>query len=313
MLGLLALAAAVTLLAGVGGVGARPQGAPQQVTTTPSIACHGRPITPKLPQNLPTAPDPSLLAILGVLRRPQVPADIPSTSPFPAPFLAGIEVGYERLLATTPDGQRYFLIPGFLRPPSVPTNCMPPLSPQQRHQQQLIAQQLRSHPRFTFWIAQMGRNGVGGSGGGAPATAAAINAGLDTSGGFGISGGSAQYETEYGTINGLVPDGVASVTLRYRRRADRTLAVTNNFFVLTVHRRIKRLAVHHTPQGVPVPPVVPSPFPTPSGAIGAIAPIEIAWRDAQGSVIKTIRQPAYCAGEHGATQRRCLRDLAQAR
>jgi hypothetical protein len=116
-----------------------------------------------------------------------------------------------------------------------------------------------------------------------------------------------------GEIDGLVPDGVASVTLKYRRRADRTVPVLNNFFVLSVHGRIKRLKVHRSPQGLPIPPIAPPPFPPTSGALGAIAPIEIVWRDAQGIAIKTIKQPAYCAGKRGAAQRTCFRELPKIR
>ena len=313
LLALLVLAGAVSLLAGVGGVGARSQGTPLRVVTVPSSVCHGAPVKPKLPQNLPTAPDPSLLAILGVLRRPQVSADIPPVSRFPDPgFLQGVEVSYERLLATTAQGQRFFLIPGFFAPPSIPSNCSPPLSPKERRRQQQLQQQLRRHPQFIFLISQFGSHGSGG-GGGAPSTAAAIMAGVGTGSGFGVGAAHGRYQTVSGEIDGLVPDGVASVTLKYRRRADRTIPVLNNFFVLSVHGRIKRHKVHRSPQGSPIPPIVPSPFPPTSGLLGAIAPIEIVWRDALGNAIKKIKQPAYCAGKHGAGQLSCFRGLAKNR
>jgi hypothetical protein len=283
------------------------------VITTPSTVCRAVPVAPKLPQNLPTAPDASLLAILGVLRRPQVPADIPPASRIPNPIIQDIEVSYERLLTTTPHGDRYFLIPGFFAPPSIPSQCNPPLSPKQRHKQRQIEQQLRRHPRFTLLISQIGHNGLSASGSGAPSTAAAIMAGAATGGGFGISGANGPYETEFGTIDGLVPDGVVSVTLRYRRRAERTVPVANNFFVLSVQRRIKRPKVHLPRHGLPDPSILPPRFPSESGVLGAIAPIEIAWRDEQGNVIKTIKQPAYCAAKHGAAQQRCFKALAKIR
>jgi hypothetical protein len=162
-------------------------------------------------------------------------------------------------------------------------------------------------------ISQIGQNGLSASGSGAPSTAAAIMAGAATGGGFGISGSNGAYETEFGTIDGLVPDGVVSVTLRYRRRAERTVPVANNFFVLSVQRRIKRLKVHLPRHGLPDPSILPPPFPSESGVLGAIAPIEIAWRDEQGNVIKTIKQPAYCAAKHGAAQQRCFKALAKIR
>jgi hypothetical protein len=110
-----------------------------------------------------------------------------------------------------------------------------------------------------------------------------------------------------------VPDGVASVTLEYRRRAARTLPVTNNFFLLTVQARIKLPKVRHSPPGLPFPSTVAPPLPSEPGPLGAIAPIAVVWRDAQGAAIKTIRQPAYCAALRGAAQQTCLRALAKLR
>lgn len=304
LLGLVTLGAAVAFGAGVGSVGARSPVTP--VVTVPSTVCHGQPVPAKLPRNLPTAPDPALLAILGVLRRPQVPTDVPPASRLPDPFLEGIEVGYERLLTTTASGNRYYLIPGFFVLPSPPAHCSPPRSPHQQH----LEQPLRLHPRFELLISEVGRTG-GGSGG--PSTAAAIMAGVVTGGSFGISGQIGGYQTESGTIDSLVPDGVASVTLQYRRRAARTLPVTNNFFLLTVAARIKLPKARHPPAGLPFPATVAPPFPSESGPLGAIAPIEIVWRNAQGAAIKTIRQPAYCAALRGTARPACFRALAKLR
>ncbi|HEU0317162.1 MAG TPA: hypothetical protein VFR49_07530 [Solirubrobacteraceae bacterium] len=307
LLGLVTLGLAVVLGAGVGSVGARSP--VTAVVTRPSSVCHAQPVPAKLPENLPTAPDPALLAILGVLRRPQVPADVPPAPRLPDPFLQGIEVAYERLLTTTASGDRYFLTPGFLVPPSPPAHCSPPRSPQAQH----LEQQLRLHPRFELLISDVGRTGSGGGVSGGPSTAAAIMAGAATGGSFGISGQIGGYQTESGAIDGLVPDGVATVTLEYRRRAARTLPVTNNFFLLTVAARIKLPNVRQSPPGLPGPSTVAPPFPSESGPLGAIVPIEIVWRDVRGAPIKTIRQPAYCAGVRGAAQQTCLRTLAKPR
>lgn len=267
--------------------------------------CHGTPKPVVLP-NLPTAPGPALLAILGVLRRPQLPTDIPPPSPFPDPAIQGVEVGYERLLATTPHGERFFLIPGFSAPPAIPTKCKPPLTPQQLHQLQAFQQQAILHPRFQLFVSELMPGGA--AGGGAASTAAEIQAGLGVSSSFGGGGSSAsRYETESGTIDGLVPDGVAAVELEYRRRAARTLAVSDNFFVLTVSGRVRRPVVVRSPSGRLAPPSPP--LPPSSGPLAPIAPIAIVWRDAQGAAIKTIRQPAYCARRHGKALTRCLKTL----
>jgi hypothetical protein len=269
--------------------------------------CHGMP-KPVVVRNLPSAPDAALLAILGVLRRPQLPTDIPPPSPFPDPELQGVEVGYERLLATTPHGERFFLIPGFLAPPALPTKCTPPLTPQQLHEQQALQQQATLHPRFELFVSELMPGGAAAGGGGAASTAAEIQAGLAVSSSFGGGGSSAsRYETESGTIDGLVPDGVAAVELEYLHRVSRTLAVSDNFFVLTVSGRVRRPVVVRSPNGRPPPP--PPPLPPSSGPLAPIAPIAIVWRDAQGAAIKTIRQPAYCARRHGEALARCLKTL----
>jgi hypothetical protein len=300
----LCTAVLVSLLLGVGVVAARSK-SPAKVVVT-GQTCHGATPPPVATANLPSAPDPSLLAILGVLRRPQVPADIPPASRFPNPFMEGVEVAYERLLTTTAQGERFYLVPAFVVPPPIPTGCTPRLTPQQLHQQQALQQQLTLHPRFELFISQFAANGLGGGGGGAPSTAAALAAGAGLGAEFGVDAVNGRYENESGMLDGLVPDGVAAVELEYRGLAPRTLTVTNNFFLLSVHGRVTRPKTAHSPHGLPIP---PTPFPPRSGPLRAIVPIEIVWRDAQGAAIKTIRQPAYCAGRHGTPLARCLKTL----
>jgi hypothetical protein len=296
----LGCALAIVLL-GVGGASAA-----KPVVVTGRV-CDGAP-QPVALANLPTAPDPALLAILGVLRRPQVPADIPPRSPFPDLERQGVETGYERLLATTPRGDRFFLIPGFLAPPAIPTKCKPPLTPQQVQQLQSLQQQAVLHPRFELSVSELVPGGAAAGGGGVASTAAEVTAGLAVGSSFGGGGSSSgRYETESGTIDGLVPDGVAAVELEYRHRASRTLAVSDNFFVLTVSGRVRRPKVVRSPDGLPLPPA--SPFPPSTGPIAPIAPVAIVWRDAQGAAIKTIRQPAYCSGRQGTALARCLKTL----
>jgi hypothetical protein len=298
----LAAAAIASVGFGVSVVSARPK----PVLT--GQTCHGTAPTPITLPNLPSAPDPSLVAILGVLRRPQLPADVPPASRLPNPFMEGAEVAYERLLATTAHGVRFYLVPAFVAPSQVPTNCTPPLTPQELLEQQALQQQLTQHPRFELFLSELTAGGAVAGGGAAGSTAAEIQAGLGVSSSFGGGGSSAgRYETESGVIDGLVPDGVAGVELTYRHRAPRTLAVSDNFFVLTVSGRVKRPKPARSPHGPPLTPA--SPFPPSTGPIAPIAPIAIVWRDAHGDAIKTIRQPAYCAGRQGPPLARCLKTL----
>lgn len=296
---------ALTLALGAAGVWASSKPAGKVVVT--GHVCQGRPSRPVALTNLPTAPDPSLLAILGVLRRPQLPSDIPPPSRLQDPALQGVEVAYERLLARTAHGERFYLIPAFFAPPAIPTTgCKPPLSPAELHAQQTLQQQAVQHPRFLLMISELTADGAPAGGGGAASTAAQILAGVGLSSSFG-GGGSGRYENESGTLEGLVPDGVASVELDYRHRPSRALPVTGNFFFLSVSGRVRRPALASSPNGLPVP-RLPQ-FPPRSGPLAPIAPIEIVWHDAHGAVIRSIRQPAYCAQRSGKSLARCLGTL----
>jgi len=306
------LASAVAILvlglsgaSGASGVAARSKPAGKVVVT--GHVCRGGAPKPAVLTNLPTAPDQSLLAILGVLRRPQVPTDIPPPSTLRDPALQGVEVAYERLLARTAHGERFFLIPAFFAPPAIPTTCKPPFTPQELHQQQALQQQAALRPRFLLFVTELTAAGAPAGGGGAASTAAQILAGGAHSSSFGAGGPAGRYETQSGTIDGLVPDGVASVEFVYRHRAPRALAVTGNFFELSVSGRVRRPKLPRSPDALPLP-RLPQFSPT-SGPLAAIAPIAIVWHDAHGAVIKSIRQPAYCAPRRGESLARCLRTL----
>jgi hypothetical protein len=292
-------------LSGLSGVAARSKPGGKVVVT--GHVCRGGAPKPVVLTNLPTAPDQSLLAILGVLRRPQVPTDIPPPSTLRDPALQGVEVAYERLLARTDHGERFFLIPAFFAPPAIPTTCKPPFTPQELHQQQALQQQVALHPHFLLFLTELTAAGAQAGGGGAASTAAQILAGGAQSSSFGSGGPAGRYETQSGTIDGLVPDGVASVEFVYRHRPPRTLAVTGNFFELSVSGRVRRPKLARSPSGLPVP-RLPQ-FPPTSGPLAPIAPVAIVWHDAHGAVIKSIRQPAYCAPRRGKSLDRCLGTL----
>ena len=166
------------------------------------------------------APSRSLLSILGVLRRPATAADAGSGI-VARGFISGVFVHYIRL-ARVVDGSPYYVYPGIVG------GCGTGEPPHQG-----IMELARN--------VDLGHGIIGGTGGGG-ATAAAIEQGKDAS-----SSGQPGSATS-STITTVVPDGVATVTLRYPAgRASGyspkispaftiTTTPVNNLLVLTVPR-----------------------------------------------------------------------------
>jgi hypothetical protein len=133
------------------------------------------------------APSRSLLSILGVLRRPATAADARSGITAQG-FVSGVFVHYIRL-ARVVDGSPYYVYPGIVG------GCGTGETPHQGIME--LAKNV-----------DLGHGVIGGTGGGG-ATAAAIEQGKDASS-SGVPGSSTSS-----TVTLVVPDGVATVTLRY--------------------------------------------------------------------------------------------------
>jgi hypothetical protein len=223
-------------------------------------------------------PGHQLLSILGVLRRPATPADRLSASltDFGA---QKIYAGHTRL-ARVAAGTSYYIVPTRANPAvgSPPARCFAlqvtalqrersnipaALWPATRSlQARLLAyvRGLAAHgPYDTICLVTVSRNSSGGGCGDTAAT---------------IEHGSAGTSDDQGTFSGLVPDGVASVTLRFPSSHGRaahsvTAAVIGNIFA--VHVGVEA----HTGR----PPDQPA----------------VIWRSAQGRVLKTIPVPSAAA------------------
>jgi hypothetical protein len=201
------------------------------------------------PKRLTTEPPTTLTSILGVLRGPSTPPD-----QLPAEALAGISpnaysalwLGYARLLDATGD-KRYFLIPGVYEPPPLPEVCVKLEPPRVRR---LSAKALRLGPRGpVVTLEAYSANETGGI----PYTASGVQAGTANNIAFGLPG---QATTFYG----LVPDGVASVTVTAGGAPPIVVPVANNFFLTQI----------------PVPPA------------GKPYTITQQWYAADGTLIKTV-------------------------
>jgi hypothetical protein len=165
------------------------------------------------PRLLLATPPVALSSILEVLRRPRSSAaELP---PGGVPFgYSVLWVNYVHLLATGPDQTRYFLIPGIIDA-QLSASCLHSLSPSERYEYET-----QLHTGSVTLEAVKDEKEAGAI----PYTAQAIEAGRAL---LTIPGGS----NSTATISGVVPDGVASVTITATDGATATTSVTNNLFL----------------------------------------------------------------------------------
>ena len=232
----------------------------------------GPPLPPTTSQGTPSA---RLLSLLGVLRRPATPADA-LTAPRGAhvPFFPldaqKIFVRYVRR-ARVLHGVSYWIVPaGRLRqPPSYASRCfvewrsalrreLPRIPIAQRSVTLAIGQRLiaamqhglASVPSDGICILDLNRAGAGG---GTCETAGQLASGQS-------------FESDGSTVIGVVPDGVASVTLHYpASRGEPALTVSA--------------------------PVVANVYAVSVARAGTVPAAEVIWRSADGAALKTIKRP----------------------
>jgi hypothetical protein len=193
---------------------------------------------------LHTAPPAALTSILEVLRRPALSTDrLPPGGPARIGYSV-LWIDYVRLLGAGPEGIRYFLVPG------IDTwrhlgSCLRtlPLSTRRRLQTEAREQSIGSVTLEAFNAEE--------ELGAIPYTAPAIEAGRAL-----MIVPSSTSSTAL--VSGIVPDGIASVTITASNSAPVTVAVTGNFFL--------------------------SQIPTPGQR-----PLLVEWHAASGSILKTVR------------------------
>lgn len=202
------------------------------------------------------SPSRGLLSILGVLRRPTTPADKLGQWFLNDPHneIGGVYVNYVRL-ARRADGNNFYIVPvsaGGFRP--VPERCYGEEAAALAREQMSAA----SRAQILQYLAWERSQDV-------PHEDGICFAEVSPRGGASIGCGSQLSAIErHGTLtgdgvlmSGVVPDGVASVTLRFPKASVTARAVDNVF-------------VAREPRGDNPPP-------------------RIAWRSADGTIIKTIR------------------------
>lgn len=210
---------------------------------------------PEPPPRLIAEPPPrDLVERMAVLRRASTPEDrLPDLMTLNG-FLT-INADYVRLLASGPEGERYYLVPGSPRPYILPARCRRNLSPQQRR---LLERRDRTARRLASEVF-LSVHGVSPGGGGA--WGRTDLAALLSNRTLGSSEHRRLGEPISSTLLGLVPDGVASVTLAYPKVLTRKVAVTDNFWFSRV------------------------PFTAPQAFPGTTQ-----WRGADGRILKVFRE-----------------------
>jgi hypothetical protein len=174
------------------------------------------------PKHLTTVPPEALTSILGVLQRPATSAD-----QLPSEALTGIApdaysalwLGSARLLDAVGD-KRYFLVPGVYDPPPLPQACVKLEPPRLRR----LAKGPQLEPRGPVVALEAYSTNESGS---IPYTASEVRAGTANNFAFGRPGPTTAFY-------GLVPDGVASVTVTAGGGSPTTVPVANNFFLAQI-------------------------------------------------------------------------------
>jgi hypothetical protein len=190
----------------------------------PSCFSAGPLLSSSVPIAETKALDPAITGTFAVLRRAAAPEDQPPLfNPLNEDLgyqLRSYLPAYLRQLASDPDGERYFLIVGFERGfPLPPAQCLP--KEVRRHVAQLIAEQRKRENQPVYCVDDIGPHRTQYGASCQPFASIQTGAGLIAS---------AQSTSD---VIELVPDGVATVRLLYRRGTTITSSVANNEFDFT--------------------------------------------------------------------------------
>jgi hypothetical protein len=208
---------AIAKVTGVWAPSASPLPHPQTATT--GSGCTQPETPPAAPAPLTTAPvSRQLTSILGVLRRPYASQDRIQGHGLPTTLIsvAGINPSAIRFVGSAA-GHRFFIVPNLgARPrPALPARCLERMTPAQRR---AYTDRPHSTGQPQICLASATASGCG-------ATASDL-----LSRGTELSLAIGNNET---SVVGVVPDGVAAITLAYGS-SQRTFSVHNNFFSYTI-------------------------------------------------------------------------------
>ncbi len=250
-----------------------------------------------VPTELSTSLETGVLARFAVLRRAALPGDrIPLFSPVAFQIdgqLASYYPAYVREVKTLSNGSRYFLIPGFAHPQSIPpARCLPPS--QRAERQKLVEQAARLADEPVYCIVLIGREG-------GPSECEPFAE---------VEQAPRVFQptvSQEATVE-LVPDGVASVRAAYVIGAPVTITVAENVYALTPPAAVRLREHKLLKQGERR--VERDKHPTKAQrrrafnaflklvkkVLAEAEPTKLEWLDSAGQPIRTISRPSSKAG-----------------
>ena len=208
---------------------------------------------PSHPARLRGAPPAALLGALGVLRRP---AGAQDSLPAEAGLLlgyAGVWERYVRLLGVLPDGTHVFGLPVLGFDPFSRAVCLRGVPARARAMLRRAARSRQGPQLSLLTISDDGSGESSSPGSGARAIAAGAAVTVRPS-----------LFSAHTTVYGVVPDGVATVTVAIGAAVSPPSPVADNFFVTVVPVRVTR---------------------------GRIPSVLITWRSASGATLKQVHWP----------------------
>jgi hypothetical protein len=232
---------------------------------------------PVLPATSDGSPGPELLSLLAVLRRPATAADQLPRSLHAGAETQGIYVHYIRL-ARVSDGMSYYIVPAesVARKVFIPARCYAAIIAAVRAELPQIPAKYRA-PTLDLAERIVARDRLAARARTGPGVCLLMTGNAGTAGTCGATAAqltSVGLVSFSGSVSGVVPDGVATVTLRYPDGGGRhpktvTASVVGNVFASATTMELR--------------------LPSPS----------MIWRSSTGAVLKTIPSGARMAGSTG--------------
>jgi hypothetical protein len=184
-----------------------------------------------VPVELSSPLEAGVLSQFAVLRRAALPSDqIPALSPVGGEVdgeLVSYYPGYVRQVKVLPNGSRYFLIPGFAKPQSVPpARCLS--ASQRRERPQLVEQEHKLAAEPVYCIVELGHESTGSS--------------CEPFATIEQSPRVFQPSLSEEAIVELAPDGVSSVRATYVTGPPVVATVEENVYMLAVPKAVRARA-----------------------------------------------------------------------
>jgi len=243
---------------------------------------------------LTTPLEEGILSKFAVLRRAFAPGDVaPALSPLSGELdseLSGYYAGDVRALRVLPNGTRFYLVPGLVKPQQIPpVRCLPP---SQRHKRaKLVEEQSKRALQPVYCIGQVGGHETGSS-----SDCVAFDEIEHSSRPF-VAGLNEEATAE------LVPDGVATVRISYASAAAILATVSENAYVFappsallnaakrTLEKATRSITVDSHRNAAQRKRAASKLAALLNAALAKVEPTKVEWLDGSGRSIRAIPRP----------------------